>query len=89
MCRRQLALTSKDGDRKQARIQGLEEDAESLRREMKDHEGELHHSISEVLMYCMEENFWGRKLSKSVEDTILGEKTFADFSLMLQKDAMP
>ena len=55
MCRRQLALTSKDGDRKQARIQGLEEDAESLRREMKDHEGELHDSISEVLM--REENF--------------------------------
>ena len=62
MCRRQLALTSKDGDRKQARIQGLEEDAESLRREMKDHEGELHNSISEVLMY------YERKL--------LREKTF-------------
>ena len=39
MCRRQLALTSKDGDQKLARIQRLEDDAESLRREMKDNEG--------------------------------------------------
>ena len=47
ICRRQLALTSKDKDRKLARIQQLEENTESLKREMKDHEGILY-SIGDV-----------------------------------------
>ena len=50
ICRRQLALASKDEDQKQARIHQLEENTESLRREMKDHEGtpSVHYSIGEV-----------------------------------------
>ena len=39
ICRSQLALASKGEDWKQARIQQLEENTESLKREMKDHEG--------------------------------------------------
>ena len=63
-CRRQLALVSKDEDRKQARIQQLEESAESLKREMKDHEGTpaVHYSSLIPRLECGRHKSLGTRL---------------------------